>query len=300
MLSAIRKRLTYANVAMTLALVFAMSGGAYAAKHYLITSTKQISPKVLKALKGANGKNGTAGPAGPAGAAGAGTAGAQGAQGAQGPQGPAGTNGEKGTTGTAGTSVTSKEVAAPACTNKEGGSEFTAASGNKTFACNGKEGSPWTASGTLPSGKTLYGEWGIFQKPKEAVETLGNTVSFALPLQSAPAAHILNEHEKELVFNSTTTKVEEVSSTVCKGNAESPTAPSGTLCVYALHEGGLLEPELNEGGFGSPHNVAICAWGDASGCTPDTASRFGFGVEFRSGLTAGTEVVVQGTWAVTG
>jgi hypothetical protein len=29
---------------MTIALVFAMSGGAYAANHFLITSTKQISP----------------------------------------------------------------------------------------------------------------------------------------------------------------------------------------------------------------------------------------------------------------
>ena len=66
MLSAIRKRLTYANVAMTLALVFAMTGGAYAANKYLITSTKQISPKVLKSLKGATGTNGAAGPAGAA------------------------------------------------------------------------------------------------------------------------------------------------------------------------------------------------------------------------------------------
>jgi hypothetical protein len=48
MISLIKKRLSYANVAMTLALVFAMSGGAYAACHFTITSTKQISPKVLK------------------------------------------------------------------------------------------------------------------------------------------------------------------------------------------------------------------------------------------------------------
>ena len=47
MLRAIRSRLTYANVAVTLALVLAMSGGAYAADRYLITSTKQIKPKVL-------------------------------------------------------------------------------------------------------------------------------------------------------------------------------------------------------------------------------------------------------------
>ena len=52
MFSGIRKRLTYANVTATLALVFAMTGGAYAAKHYLITSKAQISPKVLKRAAG--------------------------------------------------------------------------------------------------------------------------------------------------------------------------------------------------------------------------------------------------------
>jgi hypothetical protein len=44
----IRRHVTYADVAATLALVFAMSGGALAAKHYLLTSTKQIKPSVLK------------------------------------------------------------------------------------------------------------------------------------------------------------------------------------------------------------------------------------------------------------
>jgi hypothetical protein len=34
-----------------LALVFAMSGGAYAASRYVITSTKQISLEVLESLK---------------------------------------------------------------------------------------------------------------------------------------------------------------------------------------------------------------------------------------------------------
>ncbi len=156
MFSAIRKRMHVSPATMiaSLALVFAMSGGAYAASKYVITSTKQISPKVLKSLQG---KAGPAGPAGPAGAAGVGAAGVQGAQGAQGPQGPAGTGekGEKGTTGTAGTSVTSKEIkpGEPAC-NKEGGSEFTAGA-SKTTACNGKTG--FTA--TLPSGKTETGTW---------------------------------------------------------------------------------------------------------------------------------------------
>ncbi len=56
-----RRHLNYANVVATLALVFAMSGGALAAKHYLINSTKQINPKVLKKLKGNTGKTGATG-----------------------------------------------------------------------------------------------------------------------------------------------------------------------------------------------------------------------------------------------
>jgi hypothetical protein len=67
-----RRHLTYANVTATLALVFAMSGGALAANHYLIHSTKQISPKVLKALRGKAGPKGSTGATGPTGATGAG------------------------------------------------------------------------------------------------------------------------------------------------------------------------------------------------------------------------------------
>jgi len=49
-----RRRLSYANVAATLALVFSMSGGALAAKHYLLSSTRQISPRVLRSLEAGN------------------------------------------------------------------------------------------------------------------------------------------------------------------------------------------------------------------------------------------------------
>jgi hypothetical protein len=81
----VRNRLTYANVAATLALVFSMSGGAMAASHYLINSTRQINPKVLKKLKG---KTGKPGPTGKTGAQG--LPGAQGVQGVQGVEGKAG------------------------------------------------------------------------------------------------------------------------------------------------------------------------------------------------------------------
>ena len=60
----------YANIA-TLALVVATTGGTLAATHsYLLTSTKQISPKVLKDLKGRTGPAGSTGERGEAGEAG--------------------------------------------------------------------------------------------------------------------------------------------------------------------------------------------------------------------------------------
>jgi hypothetical protein len=92
-----RRHLSYANVAATLALVFAMSGGALAANHYLINSTKQINPKVLKKLKGRAGRAGLNGAAGKGGAAGKeGAAGAAGKEGARGKEGPAGPEGVSG------------------------------------------------------------------------------------------------------------------------------------------------------------------------------------------------------------
>jgi hypothetical protein len=85
-----RKHLTYANVAATLALLFATSGGALAASHYLINSTRQISPKVLKRLKG---NRGSRGPAGVPGIAIQGPSGANGLKGARGEPGREGPEG---------------------------------------------------------------------------------------------------------------------------------------------------------------------------------------------------------------
>lgn len=90
----IRNHLSYANVVATLALVFAMSGGALAASHYVINSTKEINPKILKRLKGAAGAKGATGAAGAAGAVGT-----QGPAGATGSQGPGGSTGPSGTSG---------------------------------------------------------------------------------------------------------------------------------------------------------------------------------------------------------
>jgi hypothetical protein len=80
-----------ALVISILALVVALSGTAIAAKRYLITNTKQISPAALKQLTKLAATQVKQGAAGAAGAAGAnGAAGATGAAGASGEAGPAG------------------------------------------------------------------------------------------------------------------------------------------------------------------------------------------------------------------
>jgi hypothetical protein len=162
MLSAIRSRLTFTNAAITVALLFAMTGGAYAAKKYVITSTKQISPSVLKALQGkagpagANGAQGAAGPAGPQGAAGnagakgdKGSPGAPGKDGAKGAEGPEGPEGPQGAPG-------------PTCP------------GGKCL---------------LPSKATETGDW-QFQK-LDATGSYPLTISFPLRLASAPTFQLV-------------------------------------------------------------------------------------------------------------
>jgi hypothetical protein len=277
MLSFIRRRVTFANVAMTVALVFAMSGGAFAAGKFLITSTKQIKPSVLASLKGKAGAAGATGAQGPAG-----LAGAAGPQGAVGPGGAAGAAGAKGENGV---SVTSATIGKSSSTcSKQGGSEFTSASG-KTSACNGAEGSPWTVGGTLPSGKTETGVW-AFGPLQDAGGDVEPVASFPIPL-AAPLgvghAHFINEAGME--FN---LEEKEVEPTECGSgigpdvNASNPQAKPGNLCVYAAE----LEKAF-------AHTEAIFAPGAHGGGQAGTTGAF---VVF--GLTPGTQAG-HGTWAVT-
>lgn len=75
-----RRRLSYANVAASLALFLAVGGGtALAAHHYLVVSTSQIKPNVLRSLHGNRGYRGYRGYSGALGRTGAsGPAGASG------------------------------------------------------------------------------------------------------------------------------------------------------------------------------------------------------------------------------
>lgn len=260
MLSAMRRRMTYANVAATIAMFFALSGGAYAAGKYLITSTKQISPKVLKSLKGNSGKAGAAG-----------AAGATGPAGPTGPAGAIGATGAKGENGAPGASVTSTESKAKIGPCKEGGSEFKAGS-STTYACNGEKGKEGTFGGsTLPEGKTLTGVWAASGYGAKGI-TEGETgyaaaaVSYALPLSVAPSS---SENKVHLI------KTGETPPSECPGTAEAPAAAPGNLCVFAtnaenVYDGGAAYVHSFTSGF------TLTAFSEAQGA-----------------------MVFEGTWAVT-
>jgi collagen triple helix repeat protein len=262
MFSMIRRRLTYTNVAMTFALIFAMTGGAYAAKHYVITSTKQISPNVLKTLRGSTGPNGKDG-----------ANGVNGKDGTNGVNGKDGANGVNGKDGVQGQSVTSRQLTpSEAACAKQGGTEFTAAEGKKTTACDGaegKEGSPWTVNGTLPGGKTETGEWAA----RTTAATTSTAISFAIPLKTAPESVVVMK-EKEPAKEG------------CKGAVDKPEAEPGNLCLF---EGAVL---------GTQHlgNLIVAAVENPSEVA--TAGTNG-GTLILLSLKVGEETSSEGTWAVT-
>ena len=265
MFSRIRKHCSYANVMVTLVLVFAMSGGAYAASRYVITSTKQISPKVLKSLKGANGQKGVAGANGAPGPGGSqGPAGSQGPGGAQGPAGPGGS------TGANGVSVTATKLSTGNKECADGGSEFAAANG-KTFACNGKEGSPWTAGGTLPEGKSESGAWGDSEEKASAGTKTISTISYGIPLKTEPKMIFINLGEGEKEPNEALA----IKNGECKGTFANPGAANGFLCVFARFDIGLNAPIQTQ--FETSHGLILL-----------------------SEALEGEGVLVGGDWVVTG
>jgi hypothetical protein len=277
-----RRHLSYANVVATLALFLAMSGGAaYAASRYLITSTRQIKPSVLASLQGR---------AGPAGLAG--VAGSRGVAGAAGPQGPAGANGADGVNGSG---LTGSEFKGHKGSCKEGGVEFTAASGI-TYACdglegeegtpgkNGKEGSPWTAGGTLPSGSSETGVWFLHDKVP-AGEFFGSdavAISFPIPLAKGIGA----------------SGVEYVGSGgnggSCPGTVEEPKAGPGDLCVYQ----GAIEEEPAETETLIISRGGIVPPGGTLGTVTGTGTSGAVAHVYYEGPNEGP-IAMQGSWAVT-
>jgi hypothetical protein len=248
----LRNRFGIPGVISVIALVFAMTGGAFAAK-YIITSPKQIKPSVLKKLKGKRGPAGPAGPAGP-----------QGPAGAKGDTGAAGSNGSNGKDGAAGKDGTSATVASfggekGSC--KEGGVEVKSASptANVCNGVKGKEGSPWVA-GEAPSGVLMRGTWAAPTfNAAGAGEELSVAISTGIPISKS--AEFLAVISPEPLSG-------------CNGTASNPTPSElpikGILCVYSaklenLEEFASTPLTVNKSGGGVVFNLFTEGAGIAEG-----------------------------------
>jgi hypothetical protein len=227
-----RKHLTPSTFIALLALILALTGGAFAAtgKGGGATRGTAVAAKVKPRAK-----PGPRGPAGPKGATGVtGAPGSTGPAGPAGPQGPVGAQGPKGDTGAAGAnghdgangeSVVSTALAPGEDGCLEGGSKFTVA-GKETTACNGEPGEAAAGGSgypkTLPAGDTETGSFAAY------FSTAGVTltpISFPIRLPVA-----LNSSQ---VFFVTTAEQEgHTAPSECPGSAEKPTAVKGNLCAY--------------------------------------------------------------------
>jgi hypothetical protein len=147
---------------------------------------------------------------------------------------------------------------------------------------NGKNGTTGFTE-TLPSGKTLKGDWSLTQLASS--ETFVSTgVSFGIPLAEAPVPRLVTAKGKELAVNQPGTSTQEVTPVNCLGSAAEPKANPGNLCVYVHVEKNLVSPQ----GRPAP---AICPLGSGGGvaeCPFGTAmknwgvDRSGFGLWRRS------------------
>ncbi len=247
MFSRLREHFGSAGLVVAIvALIAALAGGAIAADGGGNGDGKATaSAKAKKGPRGPKGAKGATGPAGPAG-----------------PQGPAGANGKdgaNGTNGSNGVSVTSS-IESKGLKCKEGGSKFTSASPEPTYACNGEKGAPGTPGPPgpscneegeclLPEGATETGVWSASTGKNSPL--LRTAISFPLALSEAPAFHYVTEEEVE----------QETAPAECPGTLNfefeiEPAAEPGHLCLYGVSLFNL-QPPLVVGAVGQTSGVAL-------------------------------------------
>lgn len=263
MMEKVHRKLGTAGFVLSLiALVAALGGGAYAASGGLTGKQKKEVTKIAQTeAKKFAGKQGPAGPTGSSGAAGAkGDAGAAGAAGKDG---------------------------APGSTGKEGP--------------RGPEGSPWTAGGVIPSGTLVTGTWSSTAAGEYGNSPVAN-ISFPIRAKEGKehAAYAFTHLEvvgekfgKEEVIPGffVGCKVEAGApnciDTGCKGDGTAPTAPAGTLCIYATYE------ETNA----PPEDLVASATGETT--RTDSFGPSGTAiVPVSGGFSAESHYNAYGTWAL--
>ena len=176
-------------------------------------------------------KKGAVGPAKLSSAAKAALRGQSGPRGASGPQGPAGPQGARGDRGERGEK--------------------------------GDIGPPGPLAETLPSGRTMRGQYS-FSGQSGSGYSPGNSVSFPLPLPSAPSDHIVG--------------VGGPPTAACPGTASQPQAAPGNVCIY--------ETRVDNGHGPAPGFLTAVEEGR-------------FGIEFFVVLGSDVNYEIEGTWAAT-
>jgi hypothetical protein len=261
MFQRLRKHLTPSTAIAFIALVFALTGGAFAASSNgggsgakATASVSRAGSNIATTAKKKPAPKGKAGPRGPAGKTGAtGATGATGPAGATGPGGPAGPAGATGPAGGTGPTGATGAAGAKGAPGTNGTTGFTK---------------------TLPSGETETGTWAGYKAANNAPNELAiDAISFPIPLSVAPKAV-------------TKIKIGEPVVLPCKGSAEKPEAEPGNLCVF---EG--------EKGF---TNQGLHLYSTAS-VTSAPAGTTGAEILLltKTPTTVGEAATGEGTWAVT-
>jgi hypothetical protein len=242
------------------ALIAALSGGAYAASGGLTAKQKKEVKKIAKQFAGQPGAPGAPGPAG--------------SPGAKGDKGDPGAPGANGTNGTNGVSPTGTAFTGNAHGCAEGGVEVKGA--NTSYVCNGVKGQNGQTgfTKTLPAGESEYGHWSMTGRTNAQI--LISSISFVIPLSSAPELHYVESGSTD---------------PACPGTVEDPEAEEGVLCVYEGVPNGGASAGIQAfiEGFSAEHT-------DQNG---STLAFLGKPFEPNPGVVEDSPVLVFGTWAVT-
>lgn len=222
----VRERLGTAGLVVAiLALIVALSGGAFAATQSAKKkSTKYMTKAQVIALIKANA---TSGPTGATGAPGA--PGAKGDVGAPGGPGTAGSNGKN-------VKLTPIPPLVAKCSERGGvTAEVEGEAATAKDVCNGATGAPgapgqpWAPENELPAGATETGAW-AFNGTEDDAAGMVSPISFTVQLPEELFAEEVHYQTDSDFADS------------CPGIASEPTADPGQLCVYFNSFFGIGEP----------------------------------------------------------